>query len=244
LSNRERDMNSGFPIVTLMFDDGFSSVYDEAFPLLEKFGYRANIALPASKINKNGYLTYDQVRELLDHGWALSDHSYSHINMSRTNANCIEADVRKNRNIVKKLFNFDLMDFAFPKSKLSPESLRTILMFYPIVYTGTSKISGNVFPFHTRLLKRTEFSIYEVIIHGLTFRSFLTCLNEHLKTLVGRREWLILFTHRITRTPGMFDMHKYIFWWLVQTIHNFEIPVVTTDQVIKSLKRQALPSNI
>ena len=224
------------PFITLMFDDGFSDVYHEALPMLENFGYKANVALIGSKINQKGYLTTEQVKELLSKKWGLSDHSYSHINFQKANAQTMKREIVKNKKLVSDLFGYELMDFVFPQSKLSSDSLSLILSYYPIVFTGTTKVRGNAPPFKHRLLIRVEVSTYEVLIYGLHFSSFIRKLKSYLKALSNekRGEWLILFAHRVTDKPGLFDISMKKFNVILNAIDAAGIPVITTSEAMRN----------
>ena len=223
------------PVITLMFDDGFSEVYHDALPMLEDFGYTANVAVSGSKINGDGYLTIEQVKELLSKGWGLSDHSYSHANFRKMDVGAVEREISDNRKFVKDLFCYELNDFVFPKSKLSPSSLSLVLSYYPTVFTGTTEITGNTLPFRHRLLKRVEISTYETFLYGLRFLSFTRKLQSYLKTLASERrvEWLILFTHKVTDRPGLFDASKKQFGIVLNAIAAADVPVLTTGEVMR-----------
>jgi peptidoglycan/xylan/chitin deacetylase (PgdA/CDA1 family) len=228
------------PVITLMFDDGLASVYHEAFPLLESFGYKASIAWSSSKLGEKGYLTREQISELLMHGWALSDHSYSHVDMRKVDASYIRKDVSRNRADIKQNFGMQPIDFVFPASKYSPESLKVLQQLYPIVFTGTRKINGHLFPLKSQFLSRTEFSFYEMVTYAVTLRFYIKRLEKYLKGLAEKQEWLILFTHRITNSPGLFDINRYYFTWLIKTIHSTGVPVVSSTEVIKSMNTQKI----
>ncbi|MBN1400744.1 MAG: DNRLRE domain-containing protein [Anaerolineae bacterium] len=69
---------------SLTFDDGGLSVYEQAYPELRHYGYRAGVAVigrwmvPDSEANSYGYCSPEQVLELIDAGWGVFNHSYTH----------------------------------------------------------------------------------------------------------------------------------------------------------------------
>jgi peptidoglycan/xylan/chitin deacetylase (PgdA/CDA1 family) len=221
-----------------MFDDGFSSVYNEAFPMLESLGYSANVATIGSIVNKRGYLKEEQLKELLNKGWALSDHSYTHKNFKSLDQETIESEITKNQRIIKDLFNYEFMDFVFPKSKVSNLASQLALSHYRFAFTGAKKLMGNVSPFKQRLLIRTEISNYEIFMTYKLKRSlFLKTLRKYLIQVSRekRQEWLILFTHKVVDKPGLFDTDKKVFHQVLEAIHETEIPVRTTADVISRI---------
>lgn len=230
-------MNVGFPVVTIMFDDGLSTVYHNALPLLENFHYRANIAAIGSKISKPGYLTTEQLRELLTKKWDLSDHSYSHINFSKSDSKTIESEIVKNREAIRDLFGYEFMDFVFPKSKVSSLSSKLVLSHYSVAFTGTRQLVGNVLPLEQRLLKRTEISTLEILLYGLRLSTFMEKFRKYLVMLSkeNRQEWVVFFTHNVKDKPGLFDASKKAFQQMLEAINSTGVPVKTTTEIIRSI---------
>ena len=69
---------------SLTFDDGRGTVYQYAYPELEHYGYQAGVAVIGRWMDRLqdpvefGYCTPEQVLELMDAGWGVYNHSYSH----------------------------------------------------------------------------------------------------------------------------------------------------------------------
>jgi peptidoglycan/xylan/chitin deacetylase (PgdA/CDA1 family) len=63
------------------FDDGTADHYDVVFPLLEKNHCRASFFIPTAKLDKPGYLTRAQVKELAAAGHGIGSHSHEHQRM-------------------------------------------------------------------------------------------------------------------------------------------------------------------
>ncbi len=68
-------------MVTLVFDDGLSSVYAKALPILEQRGLVAVTALIAENVRwpHEGYMTKEQALDLQKRGWEIASHSIHHI---------------------------------------------------------------------------------------------------------------------------------------------------------------------
>lgn len=62
----------------VMFDDGYSSVYDVAFPLMQSLGQVGTVAVIASAVGTPGFMTLAQLHELHDAGWAIVNHTVNH----------------------------------------------------------------------------------------------------------------------------------------------------------------------
>lgn len=69
--------------VVVSFDDGFSSVYDRAYPIMERYGIKGNVYLATGLIGSDGrYLTWDKVRALQGSGhWEFAAHTHNHVDI-------------------------------------------------------------------------------------------------------------------------------------------------------------------
>jgi len=67
--------------VVITIDDGHTSVYSYAFPLLKKYGYPVTLFIYPCCIGRVSYaLTWEQIRELADQGLEIGSHTRFHPN--------------------------------------------------------------------------------------------------------------------------------------------------------------------
>jgi len=64
----------------ITFDDGYLSVYEAAFPLLQEFDYPFTVFVTAGLVTSNGklYASWEQLREMGEHGATLANHTVTH----------------------------------------------------------------------------------------------------------------------------------------------------------------------
>ena len=68
-------------VVALTFDDGNVSFYDEAFPLLQKYGFTASIFVITSQVGHEGKMSWEELRDLSRKGVDVESHSVSHTSL-------------------------------------------------------------------------------------------------------------------------------------------------------------------
>jgi len=70
--------------VVITIDDGFKSVYRQAWPVLESFRFPFTVFINAKSIDKgfNDYMSWDEIREMADTGVDFQDHSYAHARLA------------------------------------------------------------------------------------------------------------------------------------------------------------------
>jgi len=66
--------------VAITFDDGYLSIYQQAFPLLQEFGFPFAVFLSTQPINDNqaGYMNWEQVRDMANSGVVIANHMVHH----------------------------------------------------------------------------------------------------------------------------------------------------------------------
>ncbi len=69
--------------VSITFDDGYISIYEVAFPMLEEFGFPWALFLSTEPIDNNqrGYMSWDQIREMSEAGVMMANHMVTHPHM-------------------------------------------------------------------------------------------------------------------------------------------------------------------
>ena len=65
--------------VLITFDDGYVDNYTQAYPILKKYNLKATIFVVTGFLSKRkGYLTWDQLREMEQHGISIQSHTVTH----------------------------------------------------------------------------------------------------------------------------------------------------------------------
>lgn len=70
------------PIVTFTDDDCREEVYTILKPILDSKGVKASLAIESGEIDKSGYMTSSQIKEMIDGGHDLMFHGYNEINFT------------------------------------------------------------------------------------------------------------------------------------------------------------------
>lgn len=122
--------------VALTFDDGLSSVFDHAFPVLTRYRLPATVFLvarpfadPSSTVDWVDHppqdplhtLTSDQVLEMQHAGISFESHSYAHLDLTTLSyADCVR-DLRSSREILECLLSRPVTLLAYPRGRHSED---------------------------------------------------------------------------------------------------------------------------
>jgi peptidoglycan/xylan/chitin deacetylase (PgdA/CDA1 family) len=102
--------------VVITFDDGYESVYLNAYPILEEFGFQGVVFVIANTLEKDksyGYLKQSQLRELLRRDWEIGSHSISHHNLKTTPLG-LRNEIEGSKQILEEAIGAPVTTFAYP----------------------------------------------------------------------------------------------------------------------------------
>lgn len=122
-----RDLEKPLPekAVIISFDDGFKSVYENAVPIMARYGVKANIYLPTKYIGHNNhFMTWDMVKELHETGdYEFAAHTHSHVDIRTLN----DEDMQKEMDLSTELFSRELqynpIAFCMPYGTFDKKSI-------------------------------------------------------------------------------------------------------------------------
>lgn len=102
------------PII-LSFDDGWSSQFTYAFPILEKYQYPATFFVFTNGIGSRGFLTWDNLRALEAGGMTIGDHTRSHPYLANiTSTSTLRDEIEGSRQLLERKLGVPINEFAYP----------------------------------------------------------------------------------------------------------------------------------
>jgi peptidoglycan/xylan/chitin deacetylase (PgdA/CDA1 family) len=89
-------------LVVITFDDGYRDIYQQAFPLLNQYGFSATVFLPTAYIGEQPVsfkgrecLTWAEVRELNHRGILFGSHTVNHPQLRELSVSAVREEIRK-----------------------------------------------------------------------------------------------------------------------------------------------------
>lgn len=100
----------------ITFDDGDVDVYENAFPIMEKYGFKGVFYLVSNYLDQPNYITVAQVKEMAAAGWEIGSHSMNHLELplypERQRAEVVESKQQ-----LEKRLGVPIQTFAYPFGK-------------------------------------------------------------------------------------------------------------------------------
>ena len=101
--------------VMLTFDDGYRDNYEKLFPLLKKYNVPALIFLITDRIDSPGYLTWEQVKEMLASGLVdFGSHTCSHRRLRSLSDEEIAEELTRSKRILEENLVVAVTAFCYP----------------------------------------------------------------------------------------------------------------------------------
>jgi peptidoglycan/xylan/chitin deacetylase (PgdA/CDA1 family) len=123
------------PMVALTFDDGFQSVYEHGFPILQRYGFPATVFVVTDycgKINswpgqpahieRRPLLGWSAVREMSTAGVDCGCHTRTHPNLRRIARDAVEEELVASKQALEDAIGRPVETFAYPYGAYDPAS--------------------------------------------------------------------------------------------------------------------------
>lgn len=101
--------------VFLTFDDGYEDFYTDVFPLLKKYNVKGTLYVVNNFINKNGYLTEGQIKEIITSNLVeIGAHTLDHIALSNASSSSTRKQIFDSKTLLEERFGIGIQTFAYP----------------------------------------------------------------------------------------------------------------------------------
>jgi len=112
--------------VLITFDDGYANNFENAFPVLRDFGFRATLFVVVQTVGwdnrwhdpksetRIGMISWSQLKQLRDAGWEIGSHTMNHPNLRKIELKEVKIEMEKSRSIIAEFLGEAPDTFAYP----------------------------------------------------------------------------------------------------------------------------------
>ena len=133
------------PIV-ISFDDGYLDNFENAFPILQKYGMQGTFFIITEFIDERraGYMTWDNVEEISKAGMRIESHSKTHPDLSTAERDFIIYEVRGSQETIAAHIGYTPRYFCYPSGRYNEETMAILgeLDFWGAVTTADGSWHG------------------------------------------------------------------------------------------------------
>lgn len=126
----------------ITFDDGYRSVFDEAFTVLEKYGMSATVFLAVGgnanpdaderlpSLNGRQMLDWKEIKRMQKGGIDFGAHTLTHPDLTTLALEDVEYEIRKSKEIIESTLGMAVSLFAYPYGKYDNRSLEIARSYF------------------------------------------------------------------------------------------------------------------
>lgn len=99
--------------ILITFDDGDIDVYENAYPIMKKYGFVGTFYIVANRVGADQFVSAEQVKEMAADGWEIGCHGYAHLDMSQDH-NAIQSEGYEAKKALEQKLGLQINSFAYP----------------------------------------------------------------------------------------------------------------------------------
>ena len=100
--------------ITVTIDDAYLSFYEVGLPIFEKYQVPVTLFLNTENVGAFNYMSWDQLRDVLDRGVEIQNHSHTHSSFSTLDEEAIINEIETSQSLIFANLNITPNLFAFP----------------------------------------------------------------------------------------------------------------------------------
>ncbi len=197
----------GEPLISITFDDGWESIYSEAYPILEKYGIKSTQYILGDEFENIAYMSEAQIRSMQRAGHEIASHTMSHPNLTALDDEDLTYELGQSKAILQKKFG-TIRDFATPLGAYNGDVISKVEQYYRS-HRNTDADPAEVDDLDVNT--RAKFNQFNIIAY--TVRR--TTTPDDIKRLIAYTEahngWLVLTYHQIDTSDAHFGVTKETF---------------------------------
>ncbi|HEX9014070.1 MAG TPA: polysaccharide deacetylase family protein [Anaerolineaceae bacterium] len=105
--------------VVITFDDGNQDIYQNAFPIMKRYGDVGTFFIVGNRVGSPGFVDANELKEMAAAGWEIGSHSWSHIDITKDH-DLIYQEVAISRVRLQKTLGVAVNVFAYPFGATDP----------------------------------------------------------------------------------------------------------------------------
>ena len=213
--------------ISLSFDDGWRSIYDNGLPILEKSGLKSTHYIISSCLDDEQfprYMSMDHVRDLEKRGHEIGCHTVSHKHLLEESLGIIEEEIVLSKKFLEKR-GFSVETLAYPYGEYNEEIIRVVQR---AGFRGARTI---VEGFNTEIVNP-----FLLECQAVKVKTSLADIKSWIDQAITNNVWLILMFHQIDNEGREWSATPKMLAEITDYLVRSKIKCITVREGIKLLK--------
>ena len=180
-------------MVSVTFDDGWASQYNNALPVLNKYGVPATMYIYTEGINDVPlYMTQAQIQGFASRGDEIASHTVSHADLTTLTATERNTELSQSRATLQQMFGPTAgIDFASPYGAYNATTTTAVRNYY-----ATQRNTDEGFN------SQTGFDPYNILVQNVVSTTSNATVQGWINSAKANNTWLVLVYHEIGANIG------------------------------------------
>ena len=115
--------------VVITLDDGYADLYTTAFPILQAHGFAAVAYVVSGFVDRDRYVTRQQVLQMDRAGIEIASHTVDHADMQHASWGTATYQLVQSKRWLEALLGHPVVDFAYPSGRHSAQTIQLLGQF-------------------------------------------------------------------------------------------------------------------
>ncbi len=159
--------------VLITFDDGYRSVFEHAYPIMNEYGYKGVVFVVTKYIGKVSkwevpllsslpHLKQEEIKTLHKSGWIIGSHSHSHSDLTTLTTQKLKEEIKSSKKILEDILGSEVYTFSYPFGKFNKrvkDVLKELGIKFAFKSSGKLKFPLDLLEIPRRSIYLIDFSI-------------------------------------------------------------------------------------
>lgn len=214
--------------VTLTFDDGWLSQYQNAVPKLKQAGLKATFFIISHQLADDGFpafMSQDQVKELYNSGFEIGGHTRTHRPLTSLSSTEQQDEISGGRQDLIAMGITPVNAFAYPFGDYDDN---TIAITQNAGFTSArSTLDGFTDPVTDH---------YQLPRQSIENTTTLSQVQSWVNNAMTNKTWLILVIHQVDTNSDRYTVSPTLFNQIIDYLKTNNIPVITINQGMQAME--------
>ncbi len=210
--------------VSLNFDDGWLSVYNNALPILNAAGYKSTQYIISNQIGAASYVTASQILAMQATGHEIGAHSQTHADLTTLSGTQLQNEIVGSKQDLLNIGVTQVLTYAYPYGSTNSTIISSI---QSTGFIGARGVEGGY----------NDKTSNKYILNSYSIESSTTIntIKNWIDTAVANNTWVILVFHRVDTSGEQYSVTPQMLQQIVDYLKLKNVSVVTNAQGLQSL---------
>lgn len=226
------NVSQGFSraLVSVTLDDGWTSQYQNALPILNKYGLKATFYIISGELtDQPDYMSAAQVKGLYAQGMEIGSHTITHSDLTQVSQTQLVQEMSQSQTTLQNAIGAPVTNFAYPYGAYNSNTIAVGKQYY------RSQRSVNA-----GYNSKDDFDITQLKIYEVDSNISNAQVQGWIQGAITQKAWLILVYHEIGANIGgdIYNATTANFDNQMSYLKNTGVAVVTVNQALNEVVPQ------